>query len=191
MPKLWTNTIETHRRAVRAAVLDAAAALVASRGIRAVTMSEIAEKAGVGRATLYKYFPDVEAILLAWHERHVAGHLEQLAEVRERPGTAGQRLAAVLETYADIRYQSSAHGELAPLHRGGHVAGAERRVREIIGALIADGAETGELRSDVPAEELAAFCVHALAASATLRSRPAVRRLVGVTSDAVSRRPAT
>ena len=38
-------------------------------------MSQIAEQTGIGRATLYKYFPDVEAILLAWHERQVTGHL--------------------------------------------------------------------------------------------------------------------
>jgi len=28
-------------------------------------MSHIAERAGIGRPTLYKYFPDVETILLA------------------------------------------------------------------------------------------------------------------------------
>ncbi len=51
------------------AALDATAALVAERGLRSVTMSQIAAQSGIGRATLYKYFPDVEAILLAWHER--------------------------------------------------------------------------------------------------------------------------
>ncbi|MBD0338797.1 MAG: TetR/AcrR family transcriptional regulator [Thermoleophilia bacterium] len=191
MPKLWTTTIETHRRAVRDAVLDTAAALVARHGIRAVTMSEIAAEAGVGRATLYKYFPDVEAILRAWHERHVAGHLARLAEVGEQPGTPGERLAAVLETYADIRHGSGRHGELADLlHRGEHVAGAERRLHEIVRALIAEGAEAGELRNDVAPDELARFCVHALSAAGTLRSRPAVRRLVEVTLDGLSPREA-
>jgi len=75
MPKLWDETIEAHRRAVRDATLDTAAALVAERGLRAVTMSQIAEETGIGRATLYKYFPDVEAILVAWHERHISAHL--------------------------------------------------------------------------------------------------------------------
>jgi hypothetical protein len=26
--------------------------------------------AGIGRATLYKYSPDIESVLLAWHEGH-------------------------------------------------------------------------------------------------------------------------
>ena len=63
MPKLWSGTLETHRREVRTAVIAATAALVADHGLRGVTMSRIASEAGIGRATLYKYFPDVETIL--------------------------------------------------------------------------------------------------------------------------------
>lgn len=69
MPRLWNETIESHRHAVRDAALDATAALVAEHGPLSVTMSAIAERTGVGRATVYKYFPDVESIMLAWHER--------------------------------------------------------------------------------------------------------------------------
>src|SRR5262249_54985329 len=97
MPRLWNETIEAHRREVGDAILDTTAALVMKHGLRSVTMSQIAEETGIGRATLYKYFPDVEAILFAWHERHVAAHLEQLAELRERGGDPGERLDAVLE----------------------------------------------------------------------------------------------
>jgi AcrR family transcriptional regulator len=99
VPKLWTETIEAHRRAVRDATLDTTAALVAEHGLRSVTMSQIAEKTGIGRATLYKYFSDVGAILLAWHERQITSHLTQLAEVRDQSADAGERLAAVLEAY--------------------------------------------------------------------------------------------
>src|SRR5213596_2512312 len=86
MPKLWKETVEAHRRAVRDATLDTTAALVAEHGLLSVTMSQIAEETGIGRATLYKYFSDVEAILVAWHERQVTGHLEHLAEVGDRAG---------------------------------------------------------------------------------------------------------
>ena len=192
MPKLWTNTIETHRRAVRDAVLEATASLVARRGIRSVTMSEIADQAGVGRATLYKYFRDVEAILRAWHERQIAGHLAQLGEIRDGPGSARDRLAAVLEAFALIRQESRGHhgADLAALlHRDESVDRAEQRVQRLICDLIAEGAAGGELRSDPPPDELAAFCVHALSAAARLRGREAARRLVDVTLDALSPSP--
>src|SRR3954447_15586969 len=66
VPKLWEQTVVEHRRAVGDAILDAASALAEQQGPRAMTMSQVAERAGIGRATLYKYFPDVDAILLAW-----------------------------------------------------------------------------------------------------------------------------
>ena len=123
VPKLWTETIEEHRRAVHDATLDTTAALVAEHGLASVTMSRIAAETGIGRATLYKYFPDVEAILAAWHERHVARHLEHLAQVRDQAaGTAAGRLEAVLTAYALITYERPQGTELA-------ARGAPRRAR--------------------------------------------------------------
>ncbi|QIN85283.1 TetR family transcriptional regulator [Rubrobacter tropicus] len=184
MPKLWNETIEAHRRAVREATLDATAALVAERGLLSVTMSRIAEETGIGRATLYKYFPDVEAILLAWHERQVAGHLGHLTEVRDQAVDAGGRLEAVLGAYALISSESHGHhaGELAAfLHRGQHVAGTRQQLRDLIRDLLSEGAETGDVRNDVAPEELASYCLHALGAAGSMPSEAAVRRLVAVT----------
>ncbi|MGH2572324.1 MAG: TetR/AcrR family transcriptional regulator, partial [Actinomycetota bacterium] len=135
MPKLWTETIEAHRREVRGAILDTTAALVAEHGLLSVTMSQIAEETGIGRATLYKYFSDVEAILFAWHERQITGHLEYLAEVRDQAGDAGERLEAVLEAYALISHESRGHHdtELAAfLHRDEQVPRAQQQVRNMI-----------------------------------------------------------
>ena len=50
MPRLWTETIEEHRRAVHDATLDTTAALVREHGLASVTMSQIAAAAGIGRA---------------------------------------------------------------------------------------------------------------------------------------------
>jgi AcrR family transcriptional regulator len=184
VPKLWNETIEAHRAAVRDAILETTWALVTEHGLRSVTMSQIAEKTGIGRATLYKYFPDVEAILLAWHERQITGHLEYLAEVRDQAGDAGERLEAVLEAYALISHESHGHHdtELAAfLHRGGHVARAQQHLTDFIRDLLTEAAETGDVRSDIASEELASYCLHALAAASSLPSKAAVRRLVRVT----------
>src|SRR5580704_8962720 len=120
MPKLWNKTIEAHRQAVHEATLNTAAALVAKHGLRSVTMSQIAEETGIGRATLYKYFPDIEAILVAWHERHVTGHLEHLAALRGQAGDAVGRLKTVLEHYALIQHKAHATELAALLHRDEH-----------------------------------------------------------------------
>jgi AcrR family transcriptional regulator len=184
VPKLWTETIEAHRREVRDAILDTTAALVAEHGLLSVTMSQIAEETGIGRATLYKYFPDVEAILFAWHEGQIASHLEHLADVRDRAGDPRERLEAVLEAYALISHESREHhdSELATfLHRDEQVARAQHKLRGMIRDLLTEGAEAGYVRGDVAPDELASYCLHALAAAGTLRSKAAVRRLVAIT----------
>ncbi len=184
MPKLWNDTIEAHRRAVIDATLDTTAALVAEHGLRAVTMTQIAERTGIGRATLYKYFPDVDAILLAWHERQVTSHLQQLAEVRDQAGSAGERLEAVLRAYAVIAHGSHGHhdGDLvAFLHRDEQIVPAQQQLRDMIRDLLAEGALTGDLRDDVDPDELASYCLHALSAASSRPSRAAVHRLVTVT----------
>jgi AcrR family transcriptional regulator len=181
VPRLWNETIEAHRRAVRDAILETTWALVAEHGLRSVTMSQIAEKTGIGRATLYKYFPDVEAILLAWHERHVTGHLEHLAELRDQAGDARERLEAVLEAYALIQHKRQATELAALLHRHEHVARAQQHLTDIIRDLLTEAAQTGDVRGDIAPEELASYCLYALAAASSLPSEAAVCRLVTVT----------
>jgi len=184
MPRLWNETIEAHRRDVRDAVVDATAALVAEHGLLSVTMSRIAEETGIGRATLYKYFPDVEAILLAWHDRQIAGHLERLAEARAGAGSPVDQLEAVLEAYALLARESRGHNHtalVALIHRGPHVAHAEQHLRSMIGDLLAVAAETGDVRSDFAPDELVGYCLHALTAAGDLPSKAAVRRLVSMT----------
>jgi AcrR family transcriptional regulator len=184
VPKLWSDTIDAHRHTVRDATMEATASLVAEHGLRAVTMSQIAEATGIGRATLYKYFPDVEAILAAWHEREISGHLEQLAQARDQASGPAMRLEAVLEAYALIAHQSHGHhdAELASLlHRDERVVRAEQHLRDMVRRLLVDATASGDVRDDVAPDELVTYCLHAIGAASGLPSKAAVSRLVGVT----------
>ncbi|HEV2951864.1 MAG TPA: TetR/AcrR family transcriptional regulator [Actinomycetota bacterium] len=186
MPKLWTDTIEAHRREVRDAILDTTAALVDERGLLAVTMSQIAEATGIGRATLYKYFPDVESILFAWHQDQISRHLEQLEEVAELPGRARDRLEAVLEAFALItRDARGRHGSALGsfFHGDEQVDRAEHRVQRLVGDLVAEAAADGDVRDDLAHGELASYCINALGAARELPSKAAVRRLVRLTLE--------
>jgi len=162
------------------ATLDTTAALAAEHGLRSVTMSQIAEETGIGRATLYKYFPDVEAILVAWHERHVSGHLEHLAEIQDQSGDPRKRLEAVLEAYALIQHEHHGSEFAALLHRGEHIARAQQQLSGFVRELLTEGVESGHVRDDVAPAELASYCLHALSAASGLPSKASVRRLVTV-----------
>lgn len=182
MPKLWTETVEEHRRAVHDATLDAFAALAGELGLAAVTMSKLASAAGIGRATLYKYFPDLESVLLAWHERQIARHLRLLAQAREAADTPAARLESVLTAYALIQLQHQGSGlPVASLHRGEHVAAAHSELHALVSDLIADAQEAGDIPAGIPASELASYCLHALGAASALPSPEAAKRLVAVT----------
>lgn len=189
VPKLWSQTIETHRREVGDAILDTTAALVAEHGLRAVTMSQIAEQTGIGRATLYKYFPDVESILVAWHERHVAGRLDQLSQLRLQADDPGQAVEAVLGAYAIVMYErakQSGGTDLAALvHQDKHVAKIEQQLRNFLRDLLIEASRFGQVRTDITPDELASYCIHALSAAANASSKPAVQRLVDLTLTAL------
>src|SRR6478735_8860877 len=75
----------TARRSVRDRLTDAAEACLRAKGIRATTVSEVAEAAGVSRGWLYRHFPDKASLLGAaivrlndayWSEAHAM--LEQI-----------------------------------------------------------------------------------------------------------------
>jgi AcrR family transcriptional regulator len=180
VPKLWSNTVQSHRQEVRQAILDAVGQLVEQRGLLAVTMSEVADRAGIGRATLYKYFPDIQALLIAWHHDHVLAQLQTLTELRNQGGDPGVRLRAVLEAYARICQRRGRPGDTeigALLHHTPKVDQLQGQLHDLVRDLIVEAAEAGVVRRDITADELTGYCLHALDAAAHQDS-PAVNRLV-------------
>jgi AcrR family transcriptional regulator len=132
---------------------------------------------------LYKYFPDVEAILLAWHQRHIEEHLAELTQIKDRHSGPLDRLRGVLMQYATIAHRRGIHATdlMTLLHRDQQVNVAERQVERVIRDLLTEAAGVGDVRSDVDPEELARYCLHALLAASSMPSKAAVERLVAVT----------
>jgi AcrR family transcriptional regulator len=60
------------------AILEAASQVFASHGYAAATTNRIAQRAGVSIGSLYQYFPNKDAILVALARRHLAEGLEVL-----------------------------------------------------------------------------------------------------------------
>ena len=184
MPRLWSDTIEAHRRDVRQAVMDTTWQLVVDHGLLAVTMSRIAEEVGVGRATLYKYFPDVETILFARHHEHVLNHLARLAALRDQAHDPVDALKAVLTGYAQICRHRQQHGTdelMRLLHRDAEIAPMHRQLDDLIAELIVSAAaDSTASPADVAPGELANYCRHALEAASTLTTDEAVDRLVAI-----------
>jgi AcrR family transcriptional regulator len=187
MPKLWDDTIEAHHDAVSAAIFEATSLLVAEHGLAALSMAGIAQAAGIGRATLYKYFGDLDALLSAWHQHVVHGHLQVLADVRDAAGSPGDRLATVLAAYVEIQRAHGAHASAAQLHGEPHMRHAHGHLHRFIRDLIANAAAHRAARTDIAADELARFAIAAAAAAAG-QGKPAASRLVELILATLARR---
>ncbi|WP_438353476.1 TetR/AcrR family transcriptional regulator [Microbacterium sp. CJ88] len=57
--------------ATETAILDAALAEVLAHGIRRTTVSDIARRCGIARQTLYRYWPDAQAVFAALVTREI------------------------------------------------------------------------------------------------------------------------
>lgn len=84
------------RSPVALRLLEAARSCVLDRGISRVTMSDVARRADVSRTTLYRHYPDVEAVLRDLMTRDFGGAIVGAAQsVADRP-TARERLVGTL-----------------------------------------------------------------------------------------------
>jgi AcrR family transcriptional regulator len=185
MPKVWTDTLAGHKAAVRQAVIDAVASLSEEHGITGLTMSQIANEAGISRATLYKYFAAPEEVVLAWHAATVERHVALLRAALDE-SEPGQQLRTVLAAFAHLSRRSDG-AVAAALHESPHLRAAEHHVRLLVAEAIEAAAAAGEVRTDVPAGELVDFCLAALKSASGCRSRAARDRLAVVTYDALRR----
>lgn len=96
-----TSSDEASRKTGRERVLETAYDLFSSRGIRAVGVDEIVERAGVAKATLYNHFPTKDALVLAFLERREQRWTMDWveAEARRRGSSPEEQLLAIFEVF--------------------------------------------------------------------------------------------
>ena len=129
------------------ALLDAADALLAEAGASAVTTTAVTERAGVAVGTLYQYFADVDALLMAVGQRHASRIGARLAaELRARTLTRKRDAANLaLDTLIGYARETPAFQALwqSPLGRRAGSQGvstaAEPLVLLVTNALVTQG----------------------------------------------------
>src|SRR4051812_8679946 len=84
-------------------LVEAAVHVISKKGFRDATMREIADKAKVGDATIYKYFPTKESILFGYFELRMDDLIERLKAVPDfNEFSLQEQLHTVLETNLEI-----------------------------------------------------------------------------------------
>ena len=156
---------DSDRDAQRGRIVDAALALFGSRGFDAVTMTEVAEQAGVARATVFNHFGSKHALV----EAIIEGVLAYWAGMLER-ALADEKTSTPTLVRALFDHMGSGieqfHGfyrgvfrEIVKiqvgLEEGGEAARARERALERLVRLLARGQERGELAGAVGPTDLA------------------------------------
>ena len=97
MPKIIGESLASHRELTRTRLFEALGSLMAEQSFESITMSQIAERAGVGRTAVY--FADKEVLLLAY--------MRQVTE--EFTAVLTQRLAAEPDPLMRLRLYIRSH----------------------------------------------------------------------------------
>ena len=177
--EMATNPKSALRERVGAAILDAAATALARH--EQASMAEVAEAAGVARATLYRYFPTREALL----EELARATVIRVAETLE--GARLDELAVDEAFLRAVRALVAVGDAFVVLTRERAVAPAEDfegRVAGPLRALVERGQASGDLRDDVPSgwllESLLALVVSVLPSAPALGAEDAVQTIASL-----------
>lgn len=148
----WERVTSEHRMRQADAIAHAALSLLLSRGASALTMAAVAEAADVSRQTLYRYFTDLDAVLIGI-ARLVAAQDDDLeALVRAEPDPVA-RLDALVRIVAE----AADHDDVAlaalrtalPPEARDVLATHEDRIRQVLVDVLREGVSEGRLGSDV------------------------------------------
>jgi AcrR family transcriptional regulator len=148
----------------REAILDATLELLAERGFHATTMDAIAERAGVGKNTIYRRWSAKDDLII-----DAFSHFTADLELRAGPGDdVYARLLdhsrSLSRLYADPLASRLIPGLLGELQRDPAFADAYAKrvvkpLREPVVALLELAKERGELRPDADPEQIADMLV--------------------------------
>jgi AcrR family transcriptional regulator len=156
-------------------IVEAAALVFAERGFRSARMADVAERAGVGKGTVYEYFRSKEDLFLAVFDAFGAGMLDDiLAQLEPRSSSASEYLRrfcdAVLSAFQEVLYlypltmefwSAAATSELKDRLKG-EFRVTYTRYREILSSVIRQGKSSGEFGPHVDPEHMAAALVGAI-----------------------------
>jgi AcrR family transcriptional regulator len=146
---VWQRPLRSDAERNRRLVLEAAAEAFAERGID-VGMAEIARRAGVGNATVFRRFPTKDALVLAIFEDRIAETLAAADEaaVIDDPWDA---LVHILERSAELQARDRGFFQATEQHLLKHpeLLAHHRKIVDAVDPLVARAQGSGALRDDV------------------------------------------
>jgi AcrR family transcriptional regulator len=150
------NTPSRRRKRPHQAILAATVELLETEGYKALTIEGIAQKAGVGKQTIYRWWPSKAAIVMEAYTQKASERipLPDRGSVYLDLQELLKRLFLVLTTtsagavMSSLMAEAQIDSEFAQTFRDGFIATRRQVMRE----LLERGRDRGELRADVDLE---------------------------------------
>ncbi|GAA1243879.1 TetR/AcrR family transcriptional regulator [Prauserella halophila] len=145
-----TPKVQARMDSQRAAILDAAVELLATRGYAGCSVVAVAQDAGVATGSVYRHFPSKAELVAELFRQLVTREVEAVERAAQQPGSAGERVVAVVDTFAAraLKAPTLAYALLAepvdtPVEAERIVF--RRAFRDVIAARITEGVRDGTL----------------------------------------------
>jgi len=91
-------------------LLEAAARVLERHGAEHFTTNHVAEAAGASVGSVYQYFPNKAALLVALHEREAEATWQALAPLLDAPGVpARERFEELIVAFFQVQAEAEAH----------------------------------------------------------------------------------
>ncbi|GAA3089659.1 AcrR family transcriptional regulator [Kribbella aluminosa] len=176
----------------RAQVVAAAGAELADLALAArdgeparLSLDKVAARARVGVATLYRHFPNREALLGAVYHQELT-RLCDVAPAMAAAGAADEALLAWMRRYSNFVESKRAMGnDLRTMVASGAVTQTDTRARltAAVAPFMQAGAAAGIFRSDVPPGDVVAAMAGAVIAADPDQQREQTQRLLALLVD--------
>ncbi|MBI3793742.1 MAG: TetR/AcrR family transcriptional regulator [Nitrospinae bacterium] len=145
----------------RQKLISAAVDVITEKGFQSATMREIAKKAGLAEATIYKYFPTKEKLVYAYYEQTQTVAVERAAKVKGvEKFTLRERFQLLIDTgleafLNDREFVRKTFG-VAFISPAGYFGGTSE-VKRLFANAVADLVESAEIRREIPEQPFKAF----------------------------------
>ena len=112
MPRINAENLAAHRTLMEGRLLDALGELLHERGYDAITLADVAARAGMARNSVYGYAADKQALLMAYVDRSVAHFVSETREEMATAADAPARLRILVRRQmAQFRSEPGAGGD--------------------------------------------------------------------------------
>ncbi|MTD30631.1 TetR/AcrR family transcriptional regulator [Planomicrobium sp. YIM 101495] len=167
---------QENKEVQRRKIIEAARICFTEKGLADVQMKEVAQQAGVGVATVFRYFPKKDELIVAVATRSLDFIEEEFARIAALPLSAYERLDQLLTVLLDNQkadayesgrfreaFESYASFQREPLPNIDGYLARQTVIMQNLAPIIEDGQRDGSIRRDMPAKPLIVTIINSYA----------------------------